>query len=361
MSMIATTWTNRMAMLAGMAVCIGAALTLAPSPAQAAACSASTLTALRSAPSAGSDSVRIDCDLTLSASDVIVRRLIFAGAQASGVTLDCKGATIGTRQTKTSYSDPTIAIRSLRDDKTGAWSVPRDITIRNCNIRGNIRLIGLGPNGQAKYVRLSSFNRDHTQNAQANAPSGITLRNLTITGTGGIPLYFAPGVTKSSITGSRFVGKSNQTAIYLDAESAGNTISNNRFSLKAGREMIAVDGSADNQIVANTFDDPVDGGVYVYRNCGEGGTIRHQPPQYNVISDNRFDYKKGLARPAIWLNMRDAAGKLLCTRDEQHPFGSSLDPSDQAKYNVVQGNRFKGLWTPAIINFDGTNDVRGNN
>ena len=331
----------------------------APAPAHAAACGPKVMEALKTKSTGKDDGVRIDCDLTLSPDDVIPHRLEFAGDAASGVTVNCRGATIGTAATRTSNSKPTIAVRSLLDKATGSWSVPRDISIRNCKVRGNVRMIGLGLNGEAEYVRVSSLNRNHTQNAQANAPSGIQLQNLTIDANGDIPLYFGPGVTNSTITKSRFQGKTNKTAIYLDAESAGNTISGNTFSLKTGREVIAVDGSAKNQIVDNEFRNPVDGGIYVYRNCGEGGTIRHQEPQHNLIAGNTFSYKDGFARPAIWLNMRDI-GKLYCVKDPKHPFGSSLDPSDQAKFNVVRDNRFKGLWTPGIVNFDNTNQISGN-
>ncbi|NKN35151.1 right-handed parallel beta-helix repeat-containing protein [Agrobacterium sp. a22-2] len=331
--------------------------------AQAAPCGPEVYEHLRAPAGEMPQAVRVACDLDLDPSDVIARKIVFAGEQSSGTTLDCHGATIGTAAMKSGPRAPTIAIRSVPKGRGDAqiWSAPRDITIRNCTIVGSLRLIGLGPNGEAEAVHRSSLTRDHTRNAQNSAPSGIVLDRLKFRATGGIPLYFGPGVTRTSLRNSRFLGTTEKTAIYLDAESAGNNISRNIFAMSSvGRELIAVDGSARNVIANNTFRNPENGGIYVYRNCGEGGTIRHQKPQYNEITGNRFIYKEALtARPAIWLNQRDI-GKIFCSPDPKYPFGSSLDSSDQAKHNIVRNNRFEGPWSLRIVNFDDTNRIVGN-
>jgi len=282
-----------------------------PADAQAKMCDASFYEKLRSAPHGKDDRITVDCDLQLRPDDVITRKLVFAGEAASGVSLDCRGATLGSAKMK-----------------------------YGC----------LGPNGEAEEVRKSSLNRDHTANAQRNAPSGIDLKNVSIEAVGTIPLYFGPGVTKSSLTNSTIRGKSAKTVIYLDAESAENVIADNRFSVKAGREVIAVDGSARNVISGNEFKNAEKGGIFVYRNCGEGGTIRHQEPRSNQIVDNRFVYRSSIvAYPAIWLNHRDV-GKWYCKIDPRYPFGSSLDPRDRAIDNVLAGNRFEGAISPMVLN-----------
>lgn len=331
--------------------------------AQAAPCGPEVYERLRAPAGGMPQMVRVACDLDLDPSDVIARKIVFAGEKSSGATLDCHGATIGTAAMKSGPLSPTIAIRSLPKGRgdTRLWSAPSDITIRNCTIVGSLRLIGLGPNGEAEAVRRSSLSRDHTRNAQSSAPSSIVLDRLQFHATGGIPLYFGPGVTRTTLTNSSFLGTTEKTAIYLDAESARNNISRNTFAMKSvGRELIAVDGSARNVIANNTFKHAENGGIYVYRNCGEGGTIRHQKPQYNEIIGNRFIYQESLtARPAIWLNQRDL-GKIFCSTNAKYPFGSSLDSSDQAKHNIVRNNRFEGPWSLRIVNFDDTNRIVGN-
>lgn len=325
-------------------------------------CDAAFYEKLRSPVSKGDDSIRVDCNIELGAKEALNRKLVFAGEAASGTTLDCGGATIGSKAVNPSPGSPTIAIRSIKKGKgtEQTWSVPRGITIRNCRIIGSLRLIGLGATGEAEEVRKSSLNRDHTEFAQASAPSNIVLSDLTFVTEGAIPLYLGPGVTKTTVANSTFLGSTNKTAVYLDAESAENVIDRNVFKLETKyREVIAVDGSAKNRISNNIFENPVNGGIWVYRNCGEGGTIRHQKPQYNEIIANRFVYKSTLARPAIWLNHRDI-GKLTCKIDPKYPFGSSLDYRDFAKHNLVKDNRFEGPWSLRIINFDDTNRIVGN-
>ena len=329
------------------------------------ACSADFYAKLRSPVKKDDNTIKVDCNIDLKPGEVIARKLDFAGAEASGTSLDCHGATLGTKASKPSSKSPIIAIRSVKkrkgDGNGDGWSVPQGITIRNCKIVGNLRLIGLGISGEAEEVRKSSLHRNHTENAQANAPSDILISKVTIEATGGIPLYFGPGVTRTTVEKSTLRGKSSKTAVYLDAESANNVLDRNTFAVKTSlREQVAIDGSAKNRITNNRFDDPVRGGIYVYRNCGEGGTIRHQKPQYNEIIGNTFTYDHfRLAAPAIWLNHRDV-GKLYCKLNPKYPFGSSLDWHDFAKHNLVKDNRFKGPWSLRIVNFDDTNKITGN-
>ena len=172
--------------------------------------------------------VEIRCDLTLRPTDTITKRLIFSGAAASGATLDCQGATLDGSRGTINFGKPSVLIRSTKGKGAG-WSAPFGITVRNCVIKGALRLQGLGTNGQAKEVGLSSLNADHTAHAQAAAPSHIALSGLTIVADGRVPLYVGPGVTGVRLEKSALTGRSNGPALYLDAESARNTISGNRF------------------------------------------------------------------------------------------------------------------------------------
>jgi len=252
------------------------------------------------------------------------------GGAASGTVIDLQGGWFN-------EGKPTeILIRSRLVD--GGWDVPERIVIRNGSLRGSIRIAGLGRNGEAPGVRESSLREGHTERAQAAAPREIVLENLQIEADHRIPLYLGPGVTRVTVKDCTFTGWSVSTVVYLDAESADNTIENCTFDARAAREVIAVDGSARNVIRGNRFDRTAFGGIYLYRNCGEGGTVRHQTPRENRIENNIFDLA-GL-RPrsyGIWLGSRQGQ-RSFCEEDAGHDFGSSVDNRDFANDNTVVGN-----------------------
>ena len=210
-----------------------------------------------------------------------------------------------------------------------------NVTIKRCKINGSIRTIGLGHNGEAPGVRASSITLGHTARAQAAAPKNTVLYAVTITGHGRIPLYLGPGTTRLTMSDSTIKGRSDSVALYLDAESGSNIFRHNTFALASSsrREAIALDGSADNQILSNTIS-ASNGGIYLYRNCGEGGTVRHQAPQNNFIAGNTIDNTGGYG---IWLGSRNG-GRFYCNDDQGFPFGSSKDDGDFANDNTVRGN-----------------------
>jgi hypothetical protein len=208
---------------------------------------------------------------------------------------------------------------------------------------------------------MSSRHPDHTRFVQAAAPKRTTFENLTIIAPHGISLYVGPGVTGIKLRNSRLEGTSSGTAIYLDAESGRNIIENNIFNTKTERrEMIAIDGSTRNKITGNVFHDPVNGGIFLYRNCGEGGVIRHQRPNFNIISKNDFIYtEESRKRPAVWLNSRNGKQK-HCFFDPRYRFGSSESSLDFAQNNIVSLNRIVGAGLNLIRNDDASNGIYGN-
>jgi parallel beta-helix repeat protein len=232
-----------------------------------------------------------------------------------------------------------LVIRSQETEK--GWDAPEKITVRNGKLRGSIRIFGLGVNGEAPKVRESSHREGHTERAQAAAPRGILLEDLEIEADHRIPLYLGPGVTGVTIRNCTFTGWSASTTVYLDAESGGNRIEGCAFDVRSGREVMAVDGSATNTIVGNRFFRVDYGGIYLYRNCGEGGTVRHQAPQGNVIENNFFkmkDLRQGSY--GVWLGSRQGR-RSYCEDDAGYPFGSSIDNRDFADQNTVRGNVFQ--------------------
>ena len=320
-------------------------------------CDAGTVAALQNS----REPVPVGCSLTLSAAAVIRAPILLSGSQASGSIIDCRGGVINPGAT----DEVALTIASVRR-KDRQWDAPRRIVIRNCILEGAIRVIGMGVNGEAEPVRQSSLSPGHTERAQAAAPSDILLTDLKVTTKSAIPLYAGPGTTKLTVSRSTFSGMSGSVGVYLDAESAENTIEDNHFDLTTkSREIIALDGSARNTITENTFKNPVHGGVFLYRNCGEGGTIRHQAPQYNTITRNVFHYRDQsliswwTAKPALWLGSRQG-NRSYCFHDAARPFGSSLNARDEAQHNVVSDNWIDGGSPSLIVDDDTDNQITGN-
>ena len=295
-------------------------------------CSAAEITALTMA---STEPYRLTCRAVLGGR-AVTRQVLIEGAEASGAGIDCGGGSIGRPGVQTSTQAPTVAIWSRRiDGPAPRWSRPTDLSIANCTIHGNVRIWGMGALSRIEDLRASSRTPGHTAAAQAAAPTRIALTGITLLGTGSIPFYVGPGVTGVSLNGGRFAGRSDSTAIYLDAESAGVAVRNVAFDITTPREQIAVDGSARNLITGNRFVLRGRGGVFLYRNCGEDGVIRHQTPSGNVITDNVFS---GSTSRSVVVGSREG-GRRYCGDDRGYPFGSSADDGDHATGNTVQRNR----------------------
>ncbi len=310
-----------------------------------------------SLPSAVKGDISVSCSLTLPKNSLVNARLIIEGEESSNLTLDCNGSRIQSGQAQS------LLIRSRRVIK-GPWSVPRNITIKNCTFIGGVRVYGLGLNGEAKAVLASSHSANHTQYAQANAPADIRFEHVVFQGAGAIPLYISPGTTHVTVAQSKFTGVSNSTAVYMDAESGHNQITNSRFHTQTARELIAIDGSANNRIDNNYFSSLSKGGIFVYRNCGEGGTVRHQKPEHNLIEGNTFYYKKYAGyTPALWFGARDGitGWRSYCSADKGYPFGSSADNGDFADNNIAQLNVFIARDPKWLIRDYGNGNQTSNN
>ncbi|MFN5194690.1 MAG: right-handed parallel beta-helix repeat-containing protein [Cyanobacteriota bacterium] len=286
-------------------------------------------------------------ETTKSGAEVVV----FEGSRISGKVVDGGGAWFnGGRLTE-------VRVQSTRVN--GRWSVPRNFTFTNWKLNGSIRVVGMGASQSTELLK-SSRSLGHTGRVQAAAPRNITLSNLTIKASSRsrMPLVVAPGATGVTLRDSTITGKSVSAAIYLDAESAGNVIRGNTFALTPSREVIAVDGSRDNLIEGNRFLRLPWGGINVYRNCGEGGVIRHQEPTGNRIRDNFFDLdtltdywsrqpmnRKIGYRYAVWLGSREDDQPGYCSEDKGWNFGSSADNGDFADRNQVVNNTYSGRRT----------------
>ena len=314
--------------LLGLAVC-GATLAAAPPPqpqlgpiidpsaqlvaATAPQCSAAKMRAVRatatrgSIPKEGADFEFIDCSLTFDPKDVrpVTKRLVLEGSKATGVVVKCNGVTIdggpGTPTYNPAEPWSMVEILSKRLDDTGTrWERPMNITFRDgCKIRGSVSLLGI--------TGVESTTPGYATLARNNAPRSIVFDGVTITGVrcneaqaGGaqcVPLYLFSGVNQFQLLNSTINGTSGGPNIYLDDLSFRNTIRNNRIEASnqrdgKAREVLAIDGSSENLIVNNFFSSLEDGGIYLYRNCGEDNSPRLGRPTDNVIINNVFFYDK---------------------------------------------------------------------
>lgn len=333
----------------------------APAPAPVASaspagdCSDDVVQQLLTPASASPTPVKLRCSVKLPPQSVVTRQVVFEGDAASGSSLDCSGGRL--EGTASKGDKDAVVIRS--QNSGGVWKRPVGVTVQNCQITNGVRIYGLGRNGEAQAVKQSSLNANHTAFAQASAPTDITFNGIRFIGSGGVPFYVSPGVTNVTLSNSQFSGTSSSVAVYLDAESAGAKITNNVFDLNTkSREQIAIDGSAHNVIAGNKFNRASNGGIFVYRNCGEGGTIRHQAPQFNRIEQNTFAMSGG-RQPAVWLNSRNG-NRSYCFTDPSHPFGSSLTSMDMAQNNTVDNNNAVGGGRDAFRNSDPTNRLSNN-
>lgn len=276
---------------------------------------------------------RLTCRAVLTPGQAVVRPVLIEGAAASGAGLDCAGGAVGRPDAPVTTRAPSIAVWSHRL-AADRWSRPTDVRIENCLIHGAVRVWGMGADGSYDDLRASSRTAGHVAAAQAAAPGRVTLDRVVIRGTGPIPLYVGPGVTRLSLTRSTLEGRSVATALYLDAESADNRIEGNLLRTRTRREMIAVDGSARNHIVGNRFELGGRPGVFLYRNCGERAVIRHQTPSYNVITGNVFTGAARL-RPRLVVENARQGRRAYCGDDRGYPWGSSADDRDNAEGNVI--------------------------
>lgn len=277
------------------------AATLSVLQAHAADCSKDRLEALFSPPTEKSSSVVLNCSTKLNDEDIIKREVRFLGPEGSNSVLDCQGASLkaGVRINSRRVVDANGKVRWLR---------PENITIKNCKIGIGIRVSGIKEIGGVinhPDILASSRLQGHTIRTQRAAPVNIKVENSVIEAFGGAPIYIDGGTVGFSLINSSIKGYSKTDAVYLDAESADHVFSGNTFDLDVARAIISIDGSAKNKIVNNKFNGKRFAGIWVFRNCGEKGLVRHQTPHGNLISGNVFASVPGQVDPDIWIGSRN--------------------------------------------------------
>jgi parallel beta-helix repeat protein len=241
----------------------------------------------------------------------------------------------------------------------------RNITIKNGTITGEIRCRPDKAEGNTE--------KGYTERVRAVAPSRIRIERVIFDTTADThQLYLGPGTTNCRVIDCVFTGSSKGPSIYLSPEGGEHRITGNTFraDIKNRREVLAVDGSEHNVIGGNTFKLCHWGGIYVYRNSGENGTVRHQKPQHNLIVNNDFNlrgmrflrigwgYSVIEVPHGIILGSRQG-GSVYSHLDDEHDVGSGKSNLDFARNNTLAGNTFRGDWLRRhILDNDKNNTIK---
>ena len=244
------------------------------------------------------------------------------------------------------------------------------VLICNGRVKGEIRCRS---SGYAKAVERWNRTADWTQAIQEQAPRNITIRDLVIEGSGeSHQLYAGPGSTHITARRVTFTGHSKGPSVYLSMETAHNRVIGCTFEATTGarREVMSIDGSADNIVRNNNFNLCTWGGLYIYRNSGENGVIRHQEPRRNLIETNKFNLR-GMWLVRLGIDLEIPWGVHIGSRqgrrvrhndlDAGYPWGSSADDRDFARNNKVINNTFGGdVLNRWVLDSDKGNTVTGN-
>ena len=246
----------------------------------------------------------------------------------------------------------------------------KDVVIKNGTVKGEIRFRA---RDYRQVVEEHNKTKHWTREVRKVAPQGAVLRDLTIEPKGKThALYCGPGATGVKVVDCDFSGESRGPLVYLSMEGAYHTVLRCEFRGRTGarREVIAIDGCAESVIKDCRFLRCTQGGVYIYRNSGENGTIRHQEPRFNLIKDNRFDLSGMWLRSSL-LDSEVPYGVIIGSRqgdrtrhndlDAGYPWGSSKNNRDFARQNTVIGNRFKGDWFKRWVHDNDRNNTVVNN
>lgn len=268
---------------------------------------------------------------------------------ASDVELDCRQAVIDDVE---------------QDDGRGITiTAPSDVALRNvrvhrCDIRhflNNVRVsregfkeLAEGHEYDVQYENIVVENSRLTDSRGSGVfvngyVTGVTLRNLDISGSGSVGIYLEAGskgtlVERNHVHGN---GYGDVTPEGIPFVIGGIEI---RY-LSTGREGIAIDGSRDNVVRRNRIEGNSYGGIFLYKNCGEYFTER--PGQWwtrrygadgNVIEKNRIaDEYTG-----VWIGSRMAENLIFmdCSDPAYQTGPVTRRHLDYAKNNVVDRNVF---------------------
>jgi parallel beta-helix repeat protein len=285
---------------------------------------------------------------------------------ASGVTLDCQGAAI--------RSAPGAGGQGIRI-VTPIDTPLSDVTVRNCTVEGflnDLRVTRDGfrtlPEGQEYengmsdiVIEDSVFRGSRGVGVYVDGyVEDVTLRDSLVTGTGSSGVYLETGSRRSRVERNVIVGNG-----FRENGPGGQPFSFQGVDLwfwGIGREGISVDGSYENTVVGNLFTGNSAGGIFLYKNCGEypdrpAYFERRYPAARNLIEGNAFVGGTN----GVWIGSRMGENTLPmdCTDPAYVDEPLRRVVLDRADHNTVRGNRFVDVTYGIRVEDDG-NRVEAN-
>jgi hypothetical protein len=278
----------------------------------------------------------------------------------SGTTLDCQGATI-----RSPEGAGGVGIQI----SAPVGSDLHDVTVRNCHVEGFLNSL---------RVTRPGFRDLPVGGEYLDDLHGIVIEDSSFTGSHGVGVYVDGYVTGVTIEGNR-IQNTGSSGIYLETGSRGSTVVDNAllddgfiengpggqpFSFSGlslwfwgvGREGISVDGSYDNTIRGNLFIGNSNGGVLLYKNCGEYPDRtryfeRRYPSNGNLIEQNTFIG----GRNGVWVGSRMAENTLPmdCTDPAYIDEPGRRVVLDHAADNVIRQNSFIDVTYGVRVEDDG--------
>ena len=282
---------------------------------------------------------------------------------ASGVTLDCAGATI---RGEAGAGGRGIAIVSPVE------VAQTDVTVRGCTVRGFLNSI---------RVTRDGF-RDLAPGREYDATTArIVLEGNDVGGSRGVGIFVDGYVSDVTIRRNRVAG-AGSSGIYLEAGSRDNAVVDNEivgnggtengpggqttvlggvtfWYWGTGREGLSIDGSRDNVVTGNRFVDNAAGGIFLYENCGE--YHRSRPGSWferrygadgNRIEANTFVG----GRNGVWVGSRmgESTAAMECSDEPYLVDGITSVTLDRAVGNRIVANRFRDVTYGVRVEDDDT-------
>jgi parallel beta-helix repeat protein len=318
-------------------------------------------------------SVLIACDqaanrITVTTDSHLDPDCVYTGGfdvTASDTTLDCQGATI--------HGPKSAGAGIVISAPVG--SDLHDVTVKNCHVNGFMNGLKVTRPGFRDLPAGGEYEDDLDD---------IVITESSFTDTYGVGLYVDGYVTGVSVTHDT-IRNAGSSGIYLETGSRGTTVAHNlllqngyrengpggqAFSFSGidlwfwgvGREGISVDGSYQNTISDNIFWNDSNGGVLLYKNCGEyPDRDRYFERRYhaddNLITRNTFvDERNG-----VWVGSRMAENTLPmdCTDPAYIDEPLRRVVLDYAQGNTVSDNVFQNV-TYGVRVEDDDNRITGN-
>ncbi|MHC1727617.1 MAG: right-handed parallel beta-helix repeat-containing protein [Syntrophobacteraceae bacterium] len=220
-----------------------------------------------------------------------------------------------------------------------------NVKVDNCTFR-NFKRTGVRITWSEADTRKGSNRKE----IYSRTPNNISLKRITVEGSGGVGFYIDDYVTDVTLQDS-VIKDSGGVGLYLEHSSRNSRILNNVF-LRNGfgssfkrhhREAIAVDSSANNVIEGNVFEGNHAGGVFLYKNCGEHfsegkNVIRWQHSENNQIRNNRFKNEK----VGVWIASRQSLNLARTDCGDPPMIAGKKFYEDFANKNIVSDNHFCG-------------------